>query len=177
MDNISVGVLYMYFDIDCQIEISESRLEEAFASAAREISTRRGRVIAMSRDILVFSAPFWRVNGLLYFFVQQLPIGVSHGVLQVIRKNGVCVVRSRISLLWLRICITTIVLLLMATAFKPTAGDKTIIWALLLTSIVVGVGIYAVAIVETRRYFNKLLLGKNKGVCVKKPGEKNASEK
>ena len=148
----------MYFDVDHNLEISELRLEDAFASAAQEISERRGRVIAVSKDILVFSAPFWRVNGLLYFFVRQLPIGVSHGVMQRIERNGVCMVRLRISLLWLRLCIAAIVLLLVPALLTPDAGDKTVLLSLLAVSVVGGGLIYMVAVVEARKYFTKILL-------------------
>lgn len=149
----------MYFDVDHQIEIPESQLESAFASAAQEITRRRGRVIAMSRDILVFSATFLRIYGL-----PRLPLGVSHGVFQVMTRDGVCVIRSRISLLSLRVCITAIVALLLVSTLTPGAGAKAILWTVLLASIVVGGMIYAVAIAQTRKFFKKLLLRPDKSV-------------
>ncbi len=149
----------MYFDVDHQIEVAQSRVDEVFAGLTREIRLRRGRVIAVSNDILVFSAPFWRANGLLYFFVRQLPIGVSHGILQIIMTNDTCVVRSRISLFWLRVCIAGIIVLSIAPMFAPGAGGTPVVWALLLTSITGSAIVYGAAVVETRRYFKKLLLG------------------
>lgn len=158
----------MYFDVDQQVEMPQGRFEDCFASAAREICTRNGRVIAVSRDILLFSAPFLRANGLLCLFVKQLPLGVSHGVFQVMAKNSVCVVRYRVSLFWLRVCIAAILLVVMGSIVTPGASDKWIAWAFFLASIVLAGIIYAVCVVRTRRYFTKMLLGRQAdGDCIK----------
>lgn len=151
----------MYFDIDQILEIPENEVEYAIASMAQEILSRNGSVIALSSDILVFSAPFWRVNGLLYLFVRQLPLGVSHGVIQVVKRQDVSEVRTRICLLWLRVCLSLLLVLLMVTALSPGAGNKTILWSAFIASVLAGGVIYAVAIAETRRYFTKMLLGAN----------------
>jgi len=126
----------MYFDIDHNLEIPEAELEHAFASMAQEILSRNGSVIALSSDILVFSAPFWRVNGLLYWFVRQLPLGVSHGVIQVVKRQSVSEVRIRICLLWLRVCLSLLLLLLIAAALSPGTGNKAILWSAFIASVI-----------------------------------------
>ena len=148
----------MYFDIDCRVKVVDSELADSLALVAREISKRRGSVIALSTDVLVFSAPFWRVYGLLYFWVHQLPLGVSHGVLHVQREADHFIVRLRISLFWLRLCVTAIVLLLFYAVLNPSFGSQPVLWILLLAGIAVGSVVYAVAVLETRRFFTRLLL-------------------
>lgn len=155
----------MYFDVTSRVEIPESHLERALATVAREISVRRGRILAMSKDIILFSAPFWRVNGVFYFLVRQLPLGVSHGVFEVVRENGASLVRFRISLFWLRVCIAAIVLLLTTAVLSPSAGNRGTLLIVLLTSVVTASVIYIAAVVETRRYFKRMLLS---GVSVAK---------
>jgi hypothetical protein len=154
----------MYFDLDHQVELSAGA-DDPLARAAEEIRKRRGRIVAASPEILVFSAPFWRANGPLYFFVRQLPLGVSHGVLQVLaRDTAVTVVRCRVSLLWLRVCVAALALLLVSAALRPSASERAILWLVLLIGLFAGAAIYAFALVEARRFFEQIILGIREGL-------------
>ena len=142
----------MYFDVDDQVEITTS-CQDVFTLATHAILERRGSVIARSSDILVFAAPFCRIWGL-----PRLPLGVSHGIFQAIAKDGVYLVRLRVSLLWLRVCLTAMLTLLLAAVLIPGAGRQACLLTLLLATTVAGAAIYVAAVAEARRYFKGILL-------------------
>ena len=150
----------MYFDVDSQIEMPASRVEIAIAAAAREVSARRGSIITVSSHLLFFSAPLWRVNGLLWFVVRQLPLGVSHGLIEVTEKiDSTSIIRIRLSLLWLRASIAGVFLLLLSAVVARGTGDNRALLIALLGSVLGGATIYVAAVVSSRKFFGKLLLG------------------
>ncbi len=150
----------MYFDVDSEVEIPESHAENVLTAAAREFSRRRGRVLAKTKDVLVFSAPFWWLRSC--YLVPQLPLGVSNGIIEVRRKDEACLVRFRVSFFWFRLNIVVIALFA-AYAVAPVAvadmgGGNKGIWLTALVAVIAACPLgYWAAVVETRRFFKNML--------------------
>ncbi|MFO0898937.1 MAG: hypothetical protein U0836_16050 [Pirellulales bacterium] len=148
----------MYFDIDHTVTVATWPAEDVLARAASEIERRRGSVLGASPESLVFSAPFWRVNGPLSFLVPQLPFGVSQGVLDVVEKSAdSAAIRCRVSFTWLRVLMAALLLLILNSAIAASARGSNWSWLLFLLGIAAALLIYGLALAGTRRFLDRKL--------------------
>lgn len=148
----------MYFDVDHTVTVATGPADDVLARAASEIERRRGSVLGASPDTVVFSAPFWRVNGPLSFLVPQLPFGVSQGVLEVAERSVDSVaIRCRVSFTWLRVLMAVFLLLMLNSAIAASARASNWFWLLFLLGIVAAILVYGIALLATRRFLDRKL--------------------
>lgn len=153
----------MYFDVDSEVEIPKSSAGNAIAEAAREITERRGIIVAETNEVLVFSATWWRFNGIAWWFIKQLPLGVSHGLIEMTTNDKACLIRFRVSLFWLRI---NLMIFLFLFAFSlvsaSTKGHANLVPFFILGIIALPL-IYVAEVCITRRSFRNMLLKQGRG--------------
>jgi len=103
----------MYFDVRSTFQLSCDEL--SVNDLANEVQRRNGTVVDVLKDKLVFSAPFWRAYGLLWFCVPQLPFGVSFGIVEAISGESKPTFRISASLFWLRLWLALLCMVLLAS--------------------------------------------------------------